>query len=123
MSYFVFQGVQRAEITLDGTSAGVVEVHVEMRGKETSVEFRSDSQETRQVLEGNVSELKDTLARQGLVLTGVSIGTSGHGEPGPRNRQDLPWRHAQAQGNAVIEEVRLSGSASARPEAVIDLYV
>lgn len=51
-----------------------------MHGNEAHVAFRTDEMQARAALESASSELKDMLQREGLTLSGFSIG--GSGRPG-----------------------------------------
>ena len=96
VKYWISQDVQNAELKLDGLGDKPVEVSISLNGNEAHVAFRTDEQQTRGVLESAGAHLKDMLAREGLVLSGVSVGTSGTnggdgGERKPRQgvRQSL----------------------------------
>lgn len=86
VKYWISQDVQNAELKLDGLGDKPVEVSISINGNEAHVAFRTDEQQTRGVLESAGAHLKDMLAREGLVLSGVSVGTSGAngGEGGER---------------------------------------
>jgi flagellar hook-length control protein FliK len=80
MSYWVSRDVQNAQLRLDGFGTDGVEVNITMQGKEAQVDFRTDMPEAREALEGASAQLKDMLSREGLVLSGVSVGTSAQGQ-------------------------------------------
>ena len=80
MSYCVSRDVQNAQLRLDGFGADGVEVNITLQGKEAQVDFRTDMPEAREALEGASAQLKDMLSREGLVLSGVSVGTSAQGQ-------------------------------------------
>lgn len=82
VTYWVTQNVQNAEMTLDGLGHSPVEVSISVQGNEAQIAFRSDEALTRGVLESAGAHLKDMLQREGMVLTGVSVGTSGSGDAG-----------------------------------------
>jgi flagellar hook-length control protein FliK len=82
VTYWISQNVQNAELTLDGLGADPVEVSIRMSGNEAQVSFRTDELQTRDLLEGAASHLKELLQNQGLVLSGVSVGASGSGDAG-----------------------------------------
>ena len=89
VSYWVSQGVQNAQLKLDGFGDRPVEVSITLKGDEAQISFRTDQPEIRQILEGAVAHLKDLLANEGMVLSGVSVGTSGQsgeGEQGQGNK-------------------------------------
>lgn len=90
VSYWATQGVQNAELTLDGPGGETVEVRISLKGEDAHIDFRTDQPEIRRVLEGATAHLKDILASEGLVLSGVSVGSSrqdGAGAQEQRNRQ------------------------------------
>ncbi len=86
VSYWVTQGVQKAELKLDGFGGKPVEVTISLKGDEAHIGFRTDQPEIRQVLEGAVAHLKDLLTSEGLVLSGVFVGTSGQDGSGTQER-------------------------------------
>ena len=75
VAYWVNQKVQSAEMTVsrDGQP---VEVSVTLSGNEAQVAFRSDQEQTRQLLDASMAQLSEMLRGQGLVLSGASVGTS-----------------------------------------------
>lgn len=89
VSYWVSQGVQSAELTLDGLGGEPIEVSIQLSNGEAVIDFRSDLAQTRQLIEGAMTQLKDLLANQGLLLAGVSVGTSSRqdGSPGETPRR------------------------------------
>jgi flagellar hook-length control protein FliK len=95
VSYWVSQNVQNAELKLEGLGQSPVEVSISVQGKEAQITFRTDEAATRGVLEGAGAHLKDLLQREGMVLTGVSVGTSGSGDSTGAERRA---RQAARQG-------------------------
>lgn len=90
VSYWVTQGVQNAELTLDGFGGESIGVSISLRGDEARIDFRTDQPEVRQVLEGAVAHLKDLLSSEGLVLSGVSVGGSAQEGAGGQDRRNQP---------------------------------
>lgn len=90
VSYWVTQGVQNAELTLDGFGGESIGVSISLKGDEARIDFRTDQAEVRQVLEGAVAHLKDLLSSEGLVLSGVSVGGSGQEGAGAQERRNQP---------------------------------
>lgn len=86
VSYWISNNVQNAEMKLDGVGDRPVEVSIRMQGNEAHVAFRTDELQTRAALESASEHLKNMLQREGLVLSGVSVGTSGTGDSGPQDR-------------------------------------
>jgi flagellar hook-length control protein FliK len=98
VSYWVTQGVQNAQLKLDGFGDKPVEVSISLKGDEAQIDFRTDQPEIRQILEGAVAHLKDLLTREGLVLSGVSVGASGQDSTGSQQPRD----RAGAQQAAIV---------------------
>ena len=87
VSYWITNNVQNAELKLDGIGERPVEVSIRMQGNEAHVSFRTDELQTRAALENAGVHLKDMLQREGLVLSGVSVGTAGTGDSGGQDRK------------------------------------
>ncbi|MGI9134378.1 MAG: flagellar hook-length control protein FliK [Rhodoferax sp.] len=107
VAYWVSNQVQNAELRLDGLGGTPVEVSISLQGNAAQVAFRSDEAATRAILEQASSQLKDALQREGLVLSGVSVGTSGNGEAGTQERRP---RLAARQTALVTAPVVLAGA-------------
>ena len=126
VSYFVSQGIQNAELTLDGLNSERVEVKISMSGKEAHVEFRSDQLATREMLAGTTAHLKDLLSSQGVVLTGVTVSHAGAEFSGGQEPQGRS-REGQAQGRATAGESRtvaaVATAAARAPAGALDLFV
>lgn len=123
VTYWVNQKSQNAEMTLtrDGQPVGV---SVSLSGNEAHVTFRSDQEQTRQMLDGGMAQLSDMLREQGLILSGVSVGTSAReGQPrGGDAEQQSGGRMGQAQ------VVAAQASADGKPSGVdgrhtLDVFV
>lgn len=103
VSYWVTQGIQNAELKLEGFGGEPVEVSISLKGDEARIDFRTDQPEVRQVLEGAVAHLKDLLANEGLVLSGVSVGASG--QKGAGTQQDQHNRPDARSANVLTKAV------------------
>jgi flagellar hook-length control protein FliK len=126
VTYWVSHNVQNAEMQLDGLGKDPVQVSISMQGNEAQISFRSDEAATRGVLENAANHLKDLLQREGVVLSGVSVGTSGSGDAGGNERRA---RQAARQGLIAPLQVatvpvtqggRRVGTAAGR---AVDLFV
>ncbi len=124
VAYWISHDVQNAELKLDGIGVDPVEVTIRMHGNEAHVAFRTDEMQARAALESASSELKDMLQREGLTLSGVSIGGSGAGGPGDQERNSRQGGHqavvttvTPAQSERVA---RLSGTMTG---SALDLFV
>ena len=87
ISYWLGQGVQNAELKLDGFGAEPVAVRISVAHGEAHIGFRSDQPEVRQLIEGAVLQLRDLLGQEGLTLAGVSIGSSDQHPPGAQEQR------------------------------------
>lgn len=102
VSYWIGQDVQKAEMTLDGLGANPVEVSISMQGKEATVVFRSDEALTRDALSNASTQLQDAMSRQGVVLSGVSVGTSNSGDSQRQGSGGKPpgWKVGTVEASA-----------------------
>ena len=124
VTYWITQDVQSAELSVDGMGASPVEVSINMQGKEAQVSFRTDELQARNALERASEQLRDSLQSQGLVLTGMSVGTSGGGDAsgqgGRRHRPD--GRQGQATVIAPVMADTVNRHKPA-PGRALDLFV
>lgn len=124
VSYWVSHGVQKAELKVDGLGEGPVKVNIQLQGVEARVEFSADQVQTRQVLEDSMPHLRELLAREGLVLTGVSVGSSG--ADGAAGRQSQGREGGGRQAMVAVPE--LQAAVGVAPRALptgrsVDLFV
>lgn len=84
-TYWMSSDLKNAEMKLDGFGEGPVEVSISVHGNQTHVAFRTDEAHTRLALEDAGATLKDMLSKEGLNLSGVSVGTSGAGGDGTQD--------------------------------------
>ena len=127
VSYWVSHNVQNAEMKLDGLGASPVEVSIHVQGNEAQISFRSDEAATRGVLESAGAHLKDMLQRDGLVLTGVFVGSSGSGDAGG-GASGSERRARQGARPAAIAPLQMATVEIGRRMAVpagrsVDLFV
>ena len=123
VKYWISQDVQNAELKLDGLGDTPVEVSISMNGNEAHVAFRTDELQTHSLLEGAGAQLKDMLLREGVVLTGVSVGSSGtnDGKGGERRpRQGSKVAQITPAQAAPVDVLRRPGAAAGRS---VDLFV
>lgn len=127
VAYWMGENLQNAELTL--THEGLpVEVSVSLAGKEAHVAFRSDEGATRDLLDAGADQLRAMLGSEGLVLSGMSVASSGarHGGAGEAARGRNAARQAQVQ---ALVPAGAGGAAPApgRPgvltERKVDLFV
>lgn len=125
VSYWIGRGVQNAEMEVEGLGEGPVQVSIELQGQEARVEFRADQVQTRQVLEGATAHLRELLEREGLVLSGVTVGSSGgQGEGGRESRPSRPGgRQAAVAVPELPAAVATAGRGSPLAGRSVDLFV
>ena len=123
VSYWASQGIQSAELTLDGLGDEPVEVRISVEGDQAQIDFRSNQPEVRQALEAASAQLKALLSGEGLQLTGMSVGTSSRGASQGEGGQPKP--SARQAKLALLEPVRASSARAANPAVgqALDLYV
>lgn len=88
-TYWMSSDMKNAEMKLEGFGESPVEVSISVHGNQAHVAFRTDEVQARLALEDAGATLKDMLSKEGLDLTGVSVGTSGADGGGS---QDAPPR-------------------------------
>lgn len=123
LNYWIAQGVQNAELELDGFGDEPVAVRISLKGDEAHIGFRTDQPEIRRLLEGASAQLKDLLASEGLQLSQVSVGTSGQGGSGQQERRPPTGARAgttKGPDMAVVQGARRPGVAVG---AAVDLFV
>ena len=123
VSYWISQGIQNAELTFGGADAQPVQVSISVLGNEAQVEFRTDQPEARDLLASAAAHLKDLLQSQGMVLTGLSVGSSGTGGGHAREQRAL----SEVRRNAPRATPEVAAVRPAAPKAasgrMVDLFV
>ena len=124
ISYWLGQGVQNAELKLDGLGAKPVAVRISVSHGEAHIGFRSDQPEVRQLIEGAVLQLRDLLGQEGLTLAGVSIGSSEQHPPGAQEQRPR-FGSRKKDIHPLGPETLASAALLTRLPAgrVLDLYV
>jgi flagellar hook-length control protein FliK len=123
VNYWVSQGVKNAALKLDGFGEHPLEVNISMEGGEARIDFRTDQPEIRQILEGAMTHLKDLLKSEGVVLSGVSVGSSGQNGAGRQDGRDRPGARQGTVAtikNSSADSPRLVSLPAGR---VLDLFV
>ena len=123
VAYWISNDVQNAEMKLDGIGELPVEVSIRMQGNEAHIAFRSDELHARAALENASEHLKDMLQREGLVLSGVSVGTAGAGDPGGQERKSR--QGARQAGVASVQPAPTDSVTGSRRSTggAVDLFV
>lgn len=120
------EGRHSAELKVDEMAGGPVEISIQLQGNEATIAFKADGQQAQDALLSGSRDLEKMLGQEGMVLSGLSVGTSGaHG--GGQSFGGGPT--AQPYGEPVAE---LSGSkrgsetigqSARRPQGVVDHFV
>jgi flagellar hook-length control protein FliK len=126
LRYWLSQGVTNAEWTVAG-DADPVQVSVSLQGNEASITFRSEQAGTRELLAGTADQLRDLLQREGLVLSGMTVGAEGSGargqQPGGGDtgpRTGMPRRAATTPAPAITT---VPAAAARSTGGGVDLFV
>ena len=124
VQFWISQDVQSAEMQLDGLGEKPVEVSITLHGNEAHVAFRSDELLARGVLEGAETHLREMLGREGVVLTGMSVGTSSGNGTDDGGRQSRQGERRQAAVMPVVAaEARVQRSNFGVAGRSLDLFV
>lgn len=123
VSYWISNDVQNAEMKLDGMGDHPVEVSIRMHGNEAHIAFRTDEIQTREVLENASLHLKDMLQREGVILSGVSVGTSGAGDSDAQERKPRPGARQVSIGSVQPLSAGLRPVSSGPVGRALDLFV
>ncbi|HEX2009753.1 MAG TPA: flagellar hook-length control protein FliK, partial [Roseateles sp.] len=117
----------QAELHLNPSEMGPVQVQIVVDGQQAQVSFHSDQAETRAVLERSLPELASALRDSGLTLSGGGVfqQAQDQGRPAPQSAHGASSRAAHG---AALEDTTesLSTAATLRPQprarGVVDLY-
>lgn len=125
VAYWVNQKTQNAEMTLD-RDGQPVEVTVSLSGNEAHVTFRSDQAQTRDLLDASMSQLRDLLRNEGLVLSGTTVDTSARDSA--RSHDSGQQRESGAGGREqATATVPVANAMAARKggatEHAVDIFV
>lgn len=124
VAYWVNQKTQNAELTLN-RDGQPVEVSVSLSGNEAHVTFRSDQPQTRELLDRSMAQLSELLRSEGLVLSGMSVGTSA----GQRDDGGGAERQGQRDGARQVKVVAAAPAGTASllrggaPDRAVDVFV
>lgn len=123
VSFWVTQGIQNAELTIEGAGGDPVAVSISLKGGEAHIEFRTDQADVRQLLQGSLAHLKEMLSQEGVVLSGASFGSAASGGEGSRERRNPAGQRLSER--TVTVQAPVSGFRAARPEAgrSLDVFV
>jgi len=124
VSYWVTQGVQSAELTLDGLGSEPIEVSISLNGDQAQIDFRTNQPDVRVVLEAATAELRELLSGEGLQLAGVSVGSSGARNPQGDAQQpkSLPRQALQSSSDPTVVLQQSRGLNTSMGQS-LDLFV
>jgi len=123
VSYWISQDIQNAELKLDGLGLEAVEVSITVHGNEAHVAFRTDELQARSLLEGAAAHLKEALRGEGLVLSGVSVGTSGGRDSGDNERKQRQGGRQTATVPVLVQSAGAQRPQSGATGRTLDLFV
>lgn len=126
VTYWANQKTQNAELTLNRDGQPLA-VSVALSGNEAHVTFRSDQEHTREMLDQSMAQLSELLRGEGLVLSGMTVGTSagqgamaGDGEQ-QRNRSGEGQQAQVLVAGPTDVSQRLAGSGTRN--SAVDVFV
>lgn len=122
VAYWVNQKTQNAELTLD-RDGQPVEVSVSLSGNEAHVSFRSDQPQTRALLDQSMAQLGELLRSEGLVLSGMSVGTSSTEGRAPASDGGQPRHREGARRTQVTAAVSAGVPSLPRGGGITDRSV
>lgn len=118
---------QQAELTVQDVGGGAVDVTIQMQGKEAQVSFRADGQQARDALQSASGHLEQLLGKEGLTLSGLSVGTSSAGQDERRDQRQGGGKTAKVAGAAPLAQSDSSAASVARDLSgrgkALDLFV
>lgn len=124
VAFWLTNDVQNAELKLDGLGEQPVEVSIRLQGNEAHVAFRTDEAQARNALEQAGTALRDLLHREGLMLAGVSVGTTGTGDGQRESSRDGRSTGRKSSAEVVVgidtNQIRPRGLPVGRS---VDLFV
>jgi hypothetical protein len=126
VNYWISRDVQNAELKLNGFDGLPVEVSISMHGNEAQVDFRTDQAEIREILQEAEPHLKHMLAKEGLVLSGVSVGTSAqnpHDAPDQQTRKSLRPERSDTDAVQAALPTATAPRASDASGRALDIFV
>lgn len=123
VKYWISNDVQNAEMKLDGFGDSPVEVSISMQGNEAQVAFRTDEARAREALENAGTHLKEMLQSEGLVLSGVSVGTADTGGAGAQERRGHGAVRQIAALTTPLKGESLQPLAARASGRTLDLFV
>lgn len=123
VSYWVAQGLQTAQLKLDGLGSEPVEVSISLKGDQAHIGFRTDQPEIRQILEGAATHLKHLLTGEGLVLADVSVGASGQDGKGAQEQRSRPGTRQVSVVTTDVTPTEIQQRVLPSVGRAVDLFV
>ncbi|MHB1114986.1 MAG: flagellar hook-length control protein FliK, partial [Acidovorax defluvii] len=104
------------------------QVTVSLSGSEAHVTFRSDQAHTRELLDSSMSQLRDLLRDEGLVLSGTTVGTTARDSASPNDSGQRQRQGREGERRAQVVASVPSAVASARHpggahDRAVDIFV
>lgn len=115
---------QAAELKLDGFGEQPIEISIALNGNEAEVTFRSDHAQARDLLQSALPELREMLRNEGLVLSGMTVGTSDRGaaESGGRQAGRDSQSGAGSESRRDAVPAPAAPTRAARPQGAVDVF-
>lgn len=119
---------QQAELTVADVGGGTLDVTIHMQGKEAQVSFRADEQLARDALQASSGQLEQLLGKEGLTLSGLSVGTSSTGHDDKRDSRQGTGKTAKVTGGEATAatpgvNLTVAGKGYSGRGHALDLFV
>ena len=121
--YWINQDVHNAELKLEGIGIDPVQVNITMQGNEAFVTFTTDEQQARDALENARQQLEEMLQSQGVILSGLSVGSHGAGNSGAQERNPRQGQKQTVVAPAVTIQQENRPRAGQTSGSTLDLFV
>lgn len=122
---FWLQGKQqRAEIVID-RSGQPIRVQVHVAGNEAHVTLRTSEQQTREMLDSGLEQLRAALQQQGIALGEVTVEADAQPKSGSQAQDERPlWATEESAQHAsvLMPEPDVGGTGMRRSAQVLDFY-
>lgn len=121
MQWMAERGIGRAQIRLSPAELGVIDIQLQMDGKQVRAEFTSANPEVRQALESQLPRLREMFLAQGMTLAQADVGHRQESSAGHRGNGDGTPAHEPSVDDG--DDDRIVRSTSLRlPTGLLDEY-
>jgi len=119
--WLVNRGISAAELQLNPSGLGPVDVRINVNGEQTTVQFISPQPAVREALESSVVKLREMMESSGLDLVDVNVSDQSHSEQAQSDSRG-------SSGSASGDNNHIEGGAEAQvaqrieSDGLVDFY-